>query len=86
MTSDEPRRIFVGVLPSGHDAVFVDGPDPVSAMVREAAARLDAERAAEAKALAVRAADLARLQNTARARLARRFRRVLAAALPRMRK
>jgi hypothetical protein len=77
MTSDEPRRIFVGVLPSGHDAVFVDGPDPVSAMVREAASKLDAERQEAERKQKAAALDAERLANTRRARARRRIRKAL---------
>ena len=74
--ADEPRRVFVGRLPSA-DTIFVDGADPVVAMIAAANARLDAERAAEARALAARAADIARLQNTRRARARRRVEKAL---------
>jgi len=81
--TDEPRRriIEVGVLPSGNDVVYVGegSTDPIVTMIAAANARLDAERAAEAKALAAKAADIARLQNTRRARAARRFRKALRA-------
>jgi hypothetical protein len=86
MTSDAPRRIFVGVLPSGHDAVFVDGPDPARLMLRAAGARLDREHAEAETARLAQVADQERLANMRRARLARRFRRVLAAALPKRRR
>jgi hypothetical protein len=76
--SDEPRRVFVGVIPTGADATFFAGADdPVSAMVREAGRKLDAERAAEAKALAAKAADIERAANTRRARSRRKIRKAL---------
>jgi hypothetical protein len=78
MSENEPRRVFVGYLPTA-DAVFVgpDEIDPVARLLADAASKLDREREAEAKALAARAADLARARNTRAARVARRFRRAL---------
>ena len=32
----EPRRIYVGVLPSGYADTFVDGTDPVGVMIADA--------------------------------------------------
>lgn len=75
----EPRRIFVGVLPSGVDATFVDGVDPVSIMVREANAALDRESAEAERVRLAQAADVERMRTTRRARAARRFRRALKA-------
>jgi hypothetical protein len=77
--SPPPRRIFVGLLPSaGSTVVYSSGSeDPVGVMVREANAKLDAERAAEAKALAAKAADIERAKLTRRARAARRLKRVI---------
>jgi hypothetical protein len=74
---DEPRRIFVGYLPTA-DVTYVGGEvDPVAILLRDAEARLDAERAAEARALAAKAADEERAKNTRRARSWRRFKRAL---------
>jgi hypothetical protein len=74
----EPRRIFVGVLPSGADAVFTDGVDPVGIMLRDANAALDRERAAEGeRARLATAIDAERMARTRRARTMRRFRKVL---------
>ncbi len=61
---DEPRRIVVGMLPSGGE-IFIDGPDPIAIMLREANARLDAERAEAERARL--AADIERAKNTRRA-------------------
>jgi hypothetical protein len=74
----EPQRLIeIGTLPSGFDATFIaeGGVDPLAVMIREGNARLDAERAAEAKALAAKAADLERVRNTKRARALRRLTR-----------
>jgi hypothetical protein len=46
----EPRRVVIGVLPSGAD-VFIDGADPVARLIAEAGAKLDQQRANEARAL-----------------------------------
>jgi hypothetical protein len=78
MSADEPRRlIFVGVLPSGHDAVFADGPDPVAAMVREAGAALDRERAEAERQQKTAALDAERARRTKLARARKRLKRAL---------
>jgi hypothetical protein len=53
----EPRRIIIGVIPSGQDVTYVGegAVDPVAFLIDEANAKLDAERAAEARALAAKA-------------------------------
>ena len=80
MTDEAPRRMIeVGTLPSGYDSMFIaeGGVNPLAVMVRDANARLDAERAeAERKRLAA-LADIARVQNTRRARAAKRLRQAL---------
>jgi hypothetical protein len=51
--SDEPRRVFVCHLPSGSVTFVAEGEaDPVATLIADASRRLDAEREAEAKALA----------------------------------
>lgn len=74
-----PRRIYVGMLPSAGSVVYAgDGSeDPVRVLLREANAKLDAERAAEAKARAAAVADLERARLTRRARAARHLRKAL---------
>jgi hypothetical protein len=72
---NEPRRIFVGRLPSASE-VFVDGVDPVGAMIAEASAALDRQRADEVKAAASKVADEARAKAMRRARISRRFLKV----------
>lgn len=88
MTEDTPRRsIIVGLLPSGGGVTYVaDGEeDPVAVMVREAHARLDAARAAEARALAAKAADAERARNMRGARNMRRLKRAMRAVFGRWR-
>jgi hypothetical protein len=79
--SDEPRRrlIEIGTMPSGYDDVFLGegAADPLAAMLREGNARLDAEHAARAKALAAKAADAERAKATRRALTMRRLGRAL---------
>jgi hypothetical protein len=55
----EPRRIIIGVIPSGQDVTYVGegAVDPVAFLIDEANAKLDAERAAEARALAAKAPE-----------------------------
>jgi hypothetical protein len=72
----EPRRILVGVLPTA-DTIFTDGADAVATMLREASVALDRARADEERARSKAAIDAVRVQNTRRARAARRFRRAL---------
>jgi hypothetical protein len=78
----EPRRVFVGLLPTMGE-FFVDGVDPVATMLREANAKLDAERDMQAEQARRRAealaANVTRTKATRRARLARRFSKALAA-------
>jgi hypothetical protein len=75
----EPRRIFVGVIPSGQDVTYVGegAVDPVAFLINEAAAELDRQRAAEARALAAKAADIERARRTKLARTRRRIRKAL---------
>jgi hypothetical protein len=71
----EPKRIFVGHLPSGGVTYVAEGEiDPVARLIADANAQLDAERAAEAKALAAKAADVERAKATRAARVTKRFR------------
>jgi hypothetical protein len=74
--SEERRRIEVGVLPRASE-IFVDGVDPLTIMLRDANARLDAERAEADRARLIAVAGAARMANTKRARMARRFRKIL---------
>jgi hypothetical protein len=81
--TEEPRRLIeIGTLPSGYDSTFVSegGVDPVAVMLRAAEQKLDAERAAEAKALAAKADDAERLRRTKEARVMRRLGKALRAA------
>jgi hypothetical protein len=78
MTENEPRRIFVGHLPTGGVTYVAPGEaDPVVRLIADANARLDAERAAEERKRAAQAADAERMKATRRARVAQRFRRAL---------
>jgi hypothetical protein len=71
---ETPRRIYLGVLPSGADVFVGEGQsDPVAILLREANARLDAERAAEARAIAAAAADIERVKATRRAHALKRL-------------
>lgn len=71
---NEPRRVIVGLLPtSGVTYVREGAEDPVAIMIREAGAELDRQRAAEARALAAKVADIERAKNTRRARAMRRL-------------
>lgn len=77
---NEPRRIIVGVLPTSGQVYVREGEeDPVAIAIREAGAELDRQRDAEARALAAKAADIARLTNTRGARNMRKLRRALRA-------
>jgi hypothetical protein len=76
--SDEPRKIFVGHLPTGGVTYVADGEsDPVARLIADAEAKLDAERAEEARALAAKVADAKRLGDTKRARARRRVEKAL---------
>jgi hypothetical protein len=76
--TDEPRRVIVGLIPSGYDSTFVEGAaDPVALLIGEAHAKLDAQRDAEARVLAAKAADIERAKNTRAARAKRRLRQAL---------
>jgi hypothetical protein len=78
MSESEPKRIFVGHLPAGGVTYVAEGEiDPVARLLAAANARLDAERAAEAQALAARAADLERTRRTRSARGLRRLGKAL---------
>ena len=79
--AEPPRRVIVGLLPSGGAVTYVaEGEeDPVAVMVRRTHAQLDAARAAEERALAAKAADIERAKNTRRGRNVRRLRRALRA-------
>jgi hypothetical protein len=81
MSDDSRRFIEIGYLPSGAENVFLaeGAADPARLMIAEASARLDAERAAKARAIAVKAADIERAKATRSARIARRFKRALKA-------
>jgi hypothetical protein len=72
----EPRRVYVGTIPAGAELHDFGGAI-AGQMLREAGAKLDAERLAEAKALAAKVADIERAKNTRRARAAQRFKRAL---------
>jgi hypothetical protein len=65
------RRVELGTLPRGYDATE-GAADPLAVMLREGHAALDRIRAEEERALAAKAADIARMANTKRAR-ARRY-------------
>jgi hypothetical protein len=75
----EPRKVYTGLLPSGAENVFVSegAADPVAIMLREAGAKLDAERAAEERVRLAKIADEARAKNTRRARAMRRLGKAL---------
>jgi hypothetical protein len=77
--ADEPRRVYVGLVPSGADVIYVGegAVDPVAIMLREANAKLDAERAAETRALAAKAADIERVRRTKKARVMRHLRKAM---------
>ena len=73
------RSIIVGLLPSGGSMTRVPPgqEDPVEIAIRQAHAELDRQRATEERARRAKLADVARAQNTRRARAARRFKRAL---------
>jgi hypothetical protein len=76
--TDEPRRVYLGLLPSGADVFVADGEaDPLTVMLSEANARLDAERAEAERVRLAALADIERARNTRRAKAARRFKRAL---------
>jgi hypothetical protein len=78
MSESGPKRIFVGHLPTGGVTFVADGEvDPVARLIADANAKLDRERAEEARALAAKAADVERLRRTKKARALRRFGRAL---------
>ena len=78
--TDAPRRIVVGLLPTGGSVMYASGSeDPVAIAIREAGAELDRQRAEEERARAAKAADIARLTNTRGARNMRKLRRALRA-------
>ena len=82
--TDEPRRLVqVGSFPTSGAEIFIGGVDPVAIMVREANARLDAERAEAERARLSASADAertkARMRGTRTARAASRLRRALRA-------
>jgi hypothetical protein len=76
--SDEPRRVFVGYLPTA-DALFVgEGEvDPVARLIADANAKLDAERTEAERVRLAALADIERVKNTRRARAAKRLRQAL---------
>jgi hypothetical protein len=65
-------RIYLGST-DGADVVVIP-----REVLDEAGAKLDRQRAAEARAVAAKAADIERAKNTKRAMAARRFKRALA--------
>jgi hypothetical protein len=75
---NEPKRIFVGYLPTA-DAVFVgEGEvDPVARLITDANAKLDAERAVAERVRLAALADIKRVKNTRRARARRRVEKAL---------
>ena len=76
----EPRRIVVGVLPSGGSLTLVNGEaDPVVRMIAEAGAELDRQRAEDERAEAARLSDIERAKNTRRARVGRRLKKAMMA-------
>jgi hypothetical protein len=78
MADETPRRIFLGVLPSGADVFVGEGQsDPVARLISEANAEFDRQRAAEPRAVAAKAADVEREKATRSARTMRRFKRML---------
>jgi len=79
MSSDTPRLIEIGTMPSGYASTFVaeGAVDPLAIMIAQADAKLAHERATEAKAKAAKVADIGRMRLTRRSRIARRFRKAL---------
>ena len=79
--TDAPRRIIVGLLPSGGAVTYVaEGEvDPVAIAIREAGAELDRQRAEEERARPPRPPISARLVNTRGARNMRKLRRAMIA-------
>jgi hypothetical protein len=80
MSEDAPKRTLIGVIPTGTD-VHLFGEDIAAAarMLDDANRRADLARAEEERKRLSAIADAARVQNTRRARVARRFRRALTA-------
>jgi hypothetical protein len=79
MTDDTPRRIYLGVLPSGYGDTFIaeGAADPLAVMIAEGHAKLDRIAEEERQREAARLADIARLANTRTARAAKRLRHAL---------
>jgi hypothetical protein len=72
------RKTLIGVIPMGQDVhLFGEDIGRAARLLDDANANLDAARAAEAKALAAKFADEARVKLTRRARAARRLKRAL---------
>lgn len=75
--SDEPRRTFIGVLPSGHADTFVDGIDPVGAMIADAIRKDDLAKAEVERQRLAAIADAERARLTKKALGMRRLKRAL---------
>ena len=83
--TDTPRRIIVGLLPSGGAVTYVaEGEvDPVARMIAQAGAELDRQLAAEVRAAAAKAADIERARGMRGARNMRRLKRAMRAVFGR---
>jgi hypothetical protein len=67
--SNEPRRVFVGLLPSGTVTFVGEGEvDPIARLIADAEARLAAERATAEKARLAAIADDERMKGAKAAR------------------
>jgi hypothetical protein len=78
MSNEPPRRLIeIGTFPSGFDATFIDGRDPVAVALDDATARLDAEKAEAERTRLAQAADVERVQRTKRAKVMRKLGKVL---------
>jgi hypothetical protein len=78
MSNEPPRRLIeIGTFPSGFDATFIDGPDPVGVMLADAIRKDDLAKAEAERTRLAAIAGVARMKNTRRAVTMRRFKRAL---------
>jgi hypothetical protein len=78
MADEPPRRVFVGVIPTGNDVTYIDGADdPAATMIAQATARLDRMREEDERIRLAALADVERAKNTRKARVMRRLGKVL---------
>jgi F0F1-type ATP synthase epsilon subunit len=74
MTDEPPRRLIeIGTFPSGFDATFIDGPDPVGVMIADAIRKDDLAKAEAERQRQAAIADAERAKATRRTRALRRL-------------